>query len=96
MESSSCLCINNILKALEQMVISLLSTTGHVRYNNNTPATDSGYVTSTQENLINNNTNNTNENLTLGFYSTMIAAALILIMLGLKNKTLQSKSKLIK
>ena len=95
MESSSCLCIHNILKALEQMVISLLVTSGHIRLNSNTPATDSGYVTTPRENLINNNNSNTNSNLTLGFYAIMIATALLLIMSGLKKKTL-SKSKLIK
>jgi hypothetical protein len=90
MESNECVCINYFVKMIEGMINSLLSTTGMVRMNSNTPATDSGYTStntgiSTFSSTVPSNTHG-GSLLTTGFYSILIVIALSMILMGLKKK----------
>ncbi len=89
MESNECFCVNYIMNMIQGMITSILTTTGTVMLNSNTPATDSGYTYASgirASDMTQDNQNTTNSLMSTGFYSLLIVVALSIILLGLKKK----------
>ena len=90
MESSECFCVNYIMNMIQGMITSILTTTGTVMVNSNTPATDSGYTNGSgirASDMAQDNHNPANSLMSTGFYSILIVVALLIILMGLKKKT---------
>ena len=98
MESNECICINNIIKAIQQMITSICTTTATVMMNTNTPATDSGYIRTATSNTGYINTNSKSNtspgdiSLSTGFYSFLVIAALLLLVSAFKKVNKKSIS----
>ncbi len=94
MESNNCICAK-LLNSLQKMINSLLTTTGNVMINSNTPATDSGYSIRGDSPINSSSTLNLGSNslISTGFYTFMIVVALLLIMSGIQRRSSQSNLK---
>ncbi len=95
MESNDCICAK-LLNSLQKMINSLLTTTGNVMINSNSPATDSGYSMRSNSQIDSQSISNfrnfgNNSIMSTGFYTFMIILALLLIISGIQRR---SKSKL--
>lgn len=93
MESMECICENYYMKMILRMINSVLTTTGQVMMNSNTPANDSGYVDnnlnfgSTNPSSVVDSSNNTS-GLSTAFYTVLIVIGLMMLMVrGRKGKT---------
>jgi hypothetical protein len=92
MESNNCICVNNYIDVLKNLINTILSSTGY-NQGTNSPATDSGYTT------INNNNINTSTNtggfdyLSTGFYTVMILLGLLMFMIGSRRPKRNSECK---
>jgi hypothetical protein len=79
---------------IQNMINSIISSTGTVIQNSNTPSTDSGYVSPNANEFLLNNTivsDNPSSFLNFGFYSIMVLLALILILSGINKRKVSSK-----
>lgn len=95
METNHCVCVNNYMKVLKNLINSILSASGYQQGTIIT-ATDSGYLTNNSNNFnanIQNSNSRGTDYLSSGFYIAMILIGLIMFMTGTRKEKKKSEFK---